>query len=127
MKKALLNYKNLSISKEELKDIVGGDLYNTDCKTPEVIKASDVINALEAFGTGKISKEKLLDWVNVVWFTDLYEFCEDELESIVSVLQVLETLDEENTALRNHTRGLHFYPSFVTVNILPSPLLRRST
>ena len=41
-----------------------------------------------------MKKEAFVEWVNVVWFTVLCVFYEDA-DSIVSVFEVLETMDEE--------------------------------
>ena len=41
-----------------------------------------------------MKKDALVEWVNVVWFTEFCEFYEDA-DSIVSVFEVLETMDEE--------------------------------
>lgn len=99
MNKLLNAFKTLSINKKDLTDKIGEDLYNIDCKKPEQIRTSDVINAISSFLNHSITKEQLLDWVNVIWFTDLFEFKEDDLESIVSVLQVLETMDEDDVSI----------------------------
>ena len=42
-----------------------------------------------------------MDWVNIIWFTDLYEYNLAEEESIASVITLLETLDEDDVALSN--------------------------
>ena len=48
---------------------------------------------------GKKTVLDVVEWVNVVWFTDLFAFSDDEADSIVSVLEVLETMDEEGVAI----------------------------
>ena len=45
-----------------------------------------------------MKKDALVEWVNVVWFTELYVFDEDA-DSIVSVFEVLETMDEEGVVV----------------------------
>ena len=42
-----------------------------------------------------------MDWVNVVWFTDLFEYNSLEEESIASVVSLLETLDEDDAQFSN--------------------------
>lgn len=37
---------------------------------------------------------KLVAWVNVIWFTELYEYGSKEENAIASVMALLETLDE---------------------------------
>ena len=40
------------------------------------------------------SLSKLVAWVNVIWFTELYEYDSKEENAITSVMALLETLDE---------------------------------
>jgi len=96
MQQTLVSFKELLIDKKTLQEKLGEDLYNIDCKAPEVVNTADVIATIESYFNHKISKEQLVEWVNVVWFTELFEICETEADSIISVLQVLETLDEED-------------------------------
>ena len=63
------------------------------------IKRSDVVNAIQLLQNGTISKDALVEWVNVVWFTELYVFDDEDADSIVSVLEVLETMDEDGVVV----------------------------
>ena len=63
------------------------------------IKRSDVVNAIQLYKNGAISKDALVEWVNVVWFTELYVFDDEDADSIVSVLEVLETMDEDDVII----------------------------
>lgn len=53
------------------------------------------MNAIQLFLNDTIDKDTLVKWVNVVWFTELYMFDDKDADSIVSVLEVLETMDED--------------------------------
>ncbi len=63
------------------------------------IKRSDVVNAIQLLQNGTISKDALVEWVNVVWFAELYVFDDEDADSIVSVLEVLETMDEDGVVI----------------------------
>ena len=63
------------------------------------IKRSDVVNAIQLLQNGTISKDALVEWVNVVWLTELYVFDDEDADSIVSVLEVLETMDEDGVVI----------------------------
>ena len=63
------------------------------------IKRSDVINAIQFYKNGAISKDALAEWVNVVWLTELYVFDDEDPDSVVSVLEVLETMDEDDVSI----------------------------
>lgn len=98
MYNSLLKFKNFEINKEELKKICGNDLYNVDIKKEMSISTNDVINAIKFFRAKKITIEQLVDWVNVVWFTDMFKYKDREENSIASVLSLLETMDEDNVS-----------------------------
>ncbi len=99
MKEILLKFKNLEIDKTLLKKEIGDDLYNVDCPKPLVITKEDLCKVIQCYTNNDISLQQLVDWVNVVWFTELFELLEKESDSIMSVLEVLETLDEDNTSI----------------------------
>ena len=95
MEKHLSLYRELKISKPELQQAIGEDLHNVKCKKAYHIRRSDVVNAIRLLQNGTIDKDALAEWVNVVWFTELYVFDDEDADSIVSVLEVLETMDED--------------------------------
>ena len=99
MEKYLSLYCELKISKSELQQAIGEDLHNAECKKAYCIKRSDVVNAIQLYKNGAISKDALVEWVNVVWFTELYVFDDEDADSIVSVLEVLETMDEDDAII----------------------------
>ena len=97
--KYLSLYRELKISKSELQQAIGEDLHNVECKKAYCIKRSDVVNAIQLLQNGTISKDTLLEWVNIVWFTELFVFDDEDADSIVSVLEVLETMDEDGVVI----------------------------
>lgn len=99
MKEALLKFKELEINKSQLKKEIGEDLYNIDCPNPVLVNIQDLSKVIQSYIDENISLQQLVDWVNVVWFTELFELLEKESDSIMSVLEVLETLDEDNTSV----------------------------
>ena len=99
MKETLLKFKKLEIDKATLKKEIGDDLYNVDCPKPIIVNRADVSVVIQNYLKNDIPLEQLVDWVNVVWFTDLFELLESESDSIMSVLEILETLDEEDATV----------------------------
>lgn len=95
LRNILEKYKNVEISKGELLKLVGEDLSTLKLEKPIEICTSDVIALLENYKHGKISDKDLLDWVNTIWFTDLYKYCDSEADSIASVMNELEEADED--------------------------------
>ncbi|MBP5737550.1 MAG: hypothetical protein J6X38_00485 [Abditibacteriota bacterium] len=67
--------------------------------TPMVVTAEHVAAAIDKFMSGEIDVARLTDWVNVLWFFDLYDYSDSETDAIASVMDVLETLDEPGVTL----------------------------
>ena len=99
MKTLLNNFLKNKTDINELKKVFGSNLYNANIASPEIVHANDVIFVIEQYVSGKMTLQQITDWVNVMWFTELFDYNDQEEESIASVLSVLETLDEE---------GVHF-------------------
>lgn len=97
----LKEFRDLKIDINELSKFGAIDLFNAeiDSGTPEKIEPAHVINLLREFKDGNISKEKLLDWVNTIWFTELFDYDDAYSNSIASVLDKLEDLDEGSRKL----------------------------
>ena len=92
-------FRKMEISKADLQAFFGNDLHNADCSKPQKITRFDVVNAVQAMLNGSKAILDVVEWVNVVWFTDLFTFPDVEADSIVSVLEVLETMDEEGVTI----------------------------
>lgn len=92
-------YRDLKISKTDLQQAIGDDLHNVECKKAHCIHCKNVINAIQSLLNGEIDINALVEWVNVIWFTDLYVFVEAEADSIISVLEILETMDEDGVVI----------------------------
>ena len=99
MEKLLDRFRKMEIGKASLQAYFGNDLHNTDCKKPQRIRCGDVVNTICAMLDGSKSVSDVVEWVNVIWFTDLFAFSDAEADSIVSVLEVLETMDEEGVVI----------------------------
>ena len=96
MDNVLKKFKALEIDIKQLRNELGTDLYNVSGINPEKINAEDVCFVIEQYLSDQIVMQTLLDWVNVVWFTDLYVYSTAEEDTIASVMTELETLDEED-------------------------------
>ena len=95
----LIDFKDLYISKEELSNKLGGNLLSVKIDNPVVIYSTDVINLLNAYKKRQITIEYLINWVNTIWFTDLFDYYDEQCDSIASVLNKLEELDEKDKEL----------------------------
>lgn len=99
--KVLLDFLDFKKSKTDLVQFFGEDLLNAAGPTLQV-SSKNVISAIDRYLCSEISKNQLVDWVNVLWFTDLFEYSDGEADSIASVMTVLESLDEEEVSITEH-------------------------
>lgn len=98
--RTLLNdFKKLKTTKAELQSQLGSNLHAVSVDNPLVVKTEDMVHLLGAYKGHEISLDGLLDWVNTIWFTDLYEYAAQQQDSIASVMDVLEQLDEDGQTL----------------------------
>jgi hypothetical protein len=97
MDNLLNNYKRFLATDTDLKARFGIPLIRAQISEEDVetVTPDDVIAAIVRFRAGEISLQTFLDWVNTLWFTDLYSYAEEHCESIASVMESLEKLDEE--------------------------------
>ena len=97
----LQNYKNLKITRKQLRNILGKNFTNAKLEEGDevVVDNNDLIFVLQATKEGRISVPDLVDWVNVIWFSGLYDYSEKYSASMASVMAELEELDEYDYTL----------------------------
>lgn len=93
-KKILIKFRDLKISKTDLFKAIPKELHKKPIDKPLEVCSSHVINLLEQYQKGYITKECILDWVNTIWFSGWYEYCDEQSDSIASVVNELEEIDE---------------------------------
>jgi hypothetical protein len=98
--KLLKDFRDFKISLEELKTAFGVTrLLNEKVDNPLVITASDVVAAIKRYRSEEISVLTLVNWVNTLWFNyDLYAYSDDSIDSIASVMDLLEEFDEKGVS-----------------------------
>ena len=101
MHRILNDFLKAKIGLEQLKEKIGNDLYNVTIENPKTVYASDLVFLINEYVSEKISLKEIVDCVNVIWFTDLYEYNIPEEDSIASVISLLETLDEDDMQFSN--------------------------
>jgi hypothetical protein len=101
MNKLLTDYKNFLATDSDLKAQFGSPLIQAKVTETEreTFTASDVITAIKKYRAREITLQNLVDWVNTLWFVDgLYNCEESQGDSIASVMDLLEELDEDGVA-----------------------------
>ena len=99
-KKALTDFRDFYISLEELKAAFNTTrLLNIKVENPIVVTTLDIITAIKKYRLGEITMQTLIDWVNTLWFNDgLFNYDDNQCDSMASVMDYLEELDEEGVA-----------------------------
>lgn len=92
--KQLEQFRDEKISKKELHE-----KFNTTNIKPIMVDKTHLINILKLYEIGKINQNELVEWVNIIWFSDFYEYKPNESSSIASVMSKLEELDENKSVL----------------------------
>lgn len=86
--------RDLKLKKDELPSI-SYEQETELLQEPVVINRQHVIHVLKRFKQERLSQADLYDWVHFVWFSDFYTCQDNDADSIASVMQVLEELEEE--------------------------------
>jgi len=111
--------RDLKIKKDDMPPLKY-DEENDLFENPVVIHRKHVINLLKRFKQEIIHQEDLFDWIHFVWFSDFFTCADEDAESIASVVQELEELEEEGDimpeevehclyALENNIRTLSLF------------------
>lgn len=63
------------------------------------VDANTVKTAIDAYLNGNYTMQDLIDWANVVRFSDIFDFEERHRECIIGILDRIEESDEANNEL----------------------------
>ena len=96
MYNTLRDFLESKISLHQLKATCGENLYRVEIGSPLIVSSKDVILLIKKYLAKQKSLQDVVDWVNVVWFTDLFEYNPIEEDTISSVMPYLESLDEDD-------------------------------
>lgn len=91
-------FKEHKISLAKLKEKVP-EKYFKHCDNKVTVYIHDLKELLNAYLKTEISKDTLLDWVNTVWFSELFCYDEAHCDSIACVMNELEEADERDNVL----------------------------
>lgn len=95
----LEQFRDLVIDKRTLIQLLS--LERTKIETDKTIEVCNrhVLFLLESYQNGAISQQWLLEWVNTVWFSDQFDYCDEYCDCIASVMNELEEIDEDGKEL----------------------------
>ncbi len=95
---AARQYLNLEIDAQKYAELCGEDVRFMSLSTPVTVQTSNIVKAIQQHRDGELPANELVKWVNIVWFSDAFEFDESCVDSIVSVMDQLECLDENGVS-----------------------------
>jgi hypothetical protein len=108
--KIVEQYMDLSISMEELSDFM--DVHAPappDCYHTVIVRKDHVISVLEKYKRNDVSELDVARWAKFVMFSEWCDYCEENYESIVSVVSNLEAPLLWNTYINgNHGKLAEF-------------------
>lgn len=89
----LEKYRDLKIDKATCLTNGGTDIFrNMDLNV--AICNNHVIKLLEQYLNQIITSAIVFEWVNTIWFSDAFDYCDDGCDSIASVIARLEEFEE---------------------------------
>lgn len=95
----LEKFRDLIITKQQLISSIPENHRRLPMSQPVEIRNNHVIKLLQCFKENILTEQSLLEWVNTIWFSGWYEYCDEHSDSIASVLNELEEIDEEGKKL----------------------------
>ncbi|PPD57647.1 hypothetical protein [Dehalogenimonas etheniformans] len=111
-KEQLIRFRDLKINLSDLNELGTINLFQT--KQNDIVEVCNehVANILECYLKGMVSEVNLLEWIYTIRWTDLYQVCESNRETI---LNILDELAERNIGRPNGPRK-HFVDITAIVN-----------
>ena len=105
----LEKYRDLQITSREFKKFSEDIKESLFLDDPVLVSSHHVINLLNRYKIKDISRNELLDWVNIVAFRDWYSYQPDESDVIACIINQLESLDDHNNELDLHEVDNYIY------------------
>lgn len=91
--KYLEMFRDLKINKAELYQNLKGGLSIFKRKNLIEVKRENILRLLNFLDLGKISVEEFMDWVDTVWYVEVFKYKETEAHCIASIMSELEETD----------------------------------
>lgn len=92
----LNKFKNLEISRKELTNIIGANPIILQIDKPVLINSDNVKQLLLSYQEGGISFGQVIEWCDVVRFSELFDYPEDEKEQekIATIIDEIQDLED---------------------------------
>ena len=86
--------RDLKVKKDDLPSI-SYDVETELLENPVILTRQQVIHVLKRYKQERLSLEDLFIWLHFVWFSDFFACKQEDADSIASVMDVLQELEEE--------------------------------
>jgi len=99
----LIKFRELMISKADLTKLLGANPVYSKISNPVPIYGRNVINLLDSYISGKINYHFVIEWCDVVRFSELFYYPndEDEQEIVATVIDEIQDTEDETMTLPN--------------------------
>jgi hypothetical protein len=94
----LEQFRDLKIPKTDLPPI-DPKIESELKKDPILLQRVHIINLLKRYKQERLTESDLFDWVHFVWFSKFFESDRNDFDCIVSVMDILETLEEDGEVI----------------------------
>ena len=98
MEEYLEQFRDGKLTKSDFLQKKSQQAFQHALANPMIVSSQHVIAMIEKFLNKDITIAQLIDWVNIIWFSDAFEYNESQCDSIASVMNKLEEMDEEGVA-----------------------------
>ena len=88
----LNKFKSFQIGTEEIKKFFHGNPFQYTIDKPIIVTSGDLLNVIHLYQSGKIRKEDLVYWADLMRLSDLYTYTDqnEEQECIAIVIDMIE-------------------------------------
>ncbi len=99
VKGILEKFRDLILTKNELDTLLLIDHAEMRLDKPIEVCTNHLVELLSRYKNGYVSEQTILDWVNTIWFSGWFEYCDEQCDSIASVMNELEEIDEDGKCI----------------------------
>lgn len=105
--KYLEMFRDLRINKMKLFQHLKGNFSALKTKNLIEVSRENILRLLEYLNLGKISVEELQEWIDAVWYMEVFKYKESEAHCISSIISELEEVDIDINKIS--TENIHKY------------------
>lgn len=94
-RKEIEMFRDLKIDKKSLVEVLGGNPIYIKSDDPVRISVQNVKQLIEFYSTGKINVKTMIEWCDIIRFSELYDYPDSEPEQEIIAVIIDEIQDTE--------------------------------